>query len=657
MHLRATRLPGISGNGRRTIFIPPPLDGLPDAGAAYGPRRMRSAYTGAAMRVRRADNAELDIGFATTPQARTNLMPVPLVDNGPGIAGITTTQVGSGTEFGQPYIDIRWQGTATAAGALVFRQGSPVSYNPAVHAAVTPGLVYTASVGYRLIAGTAPAATLTARLIQRAANGASITFGTVYNLPAPTAGMQRAVAMDVINPGAVYAHAQVGYNVAINDVVDVTLRFYANNLELGIGNIKPLLQRDVPEVVAGVGDLDTETLMNFVSGENLLTFSEQFDNAVWTKTAGLTVIANAAVAPNGTMTADRIVPPNGTGNAAVAQVLTYLSSIYSPSFYAKADGYNFVQFFSTFAASSGFINFDLTTGAVTNSSLWTGSAENVGNGWWRLTVQTNTMNPVTSNIGAHVLVTGNEGRYTAVTTDGTSGIFLWGYQLRNGTQAGRYNPTTTTAISLTSAKSGFVAVLYDQTGNGRHLTQTTAANQPSGLIAGAVVTENGRPIFVCDGVNDVLSSAAGVADAVMGGKPFTATHITFGSNSQFGWTGNGPNGTASVPRLYFQRNAYAYNNNATVAVGAASGGRVLSYTHDGVTTPSARRDGVLMGTGTEPVIPTFGGGGYLSVPLFAGGVPQAGGFAEFVAFSQLLTTDQLQQFERNIGAYYGVPVS
>jgi hypothetical protein len=643
--------------GARSNVISPPLDGLPAATFAYGPRRMRSAYNGAAMRVRRADNAELDVGFATAPQTRTNLMPVPLVDNGPAVPGITTTQVGSGTEFGLPYIDIRWQGTATGAGALVFRQGGATTYNPAVHAAVTPGLVYTASVGYRFIAGTVPSQTLTMRLIQRAANAVGLSFGSVYTLPAPTAAMQRAVAMDVIVPDVVYAHAQIGYNIAINDVLDVTLRFYANNLELGIGNIRPLLNRNVPEVVAGIGDLDTETLMNFVGGENLLTFSEQFDNAVWSKTAGLTVIANAAVAPNGTMTADRIVPPNGTGNAAIAQGFTYLSSIYSPSFYAKADGYNFVQFFSTNAASSGFINFDLTTGAVTNSSLWTGSAENVGNDWWRLTVQTNTMNPAVSNIGAHVLVTGNEGRYTAVTTNGTSGIFLWGYQLRVGTQAGRYNPTTTTAISLTAANSGFVGTYYDQTGNARHLTQTTAANQPSGLIAGAVVTENGRAILSCDGVNDVLSSAAGVADAVMGGKPFTATHITFGSNAQFGWTGNGLNGAASVPRLYFQRNAYAYNNNGTVTVGAASGGRVLSYTHDGVTTASARRDGVMRGTGTEPVIPTFGGGGHLSVPLFASGVAQAGGFSEFVAFSQLLTTAQLQQLERNIGAYYGVTVA
>jgi hypothetical protein len=192
------------------------------------------------MRVRRsADDAQLDIPLATAVQTRTNLMPVPLVDNGPPVGGITVTQLGSGVEFGQPYIDVRWQGTATASGALVFRQGPGGIYNPAVHAAVTPGLVYTASLGYRLIGGTAPTQQLSIRLIQRAANATGISFGTVYNLPAPTAALRRAVAMDVILSGVTYAHAQFGYSLAINDTVDVTLRLYANNLEQAIGNLRP----------------------------------------------------------------------------------------------------------------------------------------------------------------------------------------------------------------------------------------------------------------------------------------------------------------------------------------------------------------------------------------------------------------------------------
>jgi hypothetical protein len=41
--------------------------------------------------------------------------------------------------------------------------------------------------------------------------------------------------------------------------------------------------------------------------------------------------------------------------------------------------------------------------------------------------------------------------------------------------------------------SGFVQTWYDQSGNGRHATQTTASSQPLIVSAGSLITENGRP--------------------------------------------------------------------------------------------------------------------------------------------------------------------
>mgnify|MGYP000875625852 CR=1 FL=1 len=45
---------------------------------------------------------------------------------------------------------------------------------------------------------------------------------------------------------------------------------------------------------------------------NLFEYSEQFNNAAWNNTSGVTITANSAIAPNGTMTADRLV---GTGGS------------------------------------------------------------------------------------------------------------------------------------------------------------------------------------------------------------------------------------------------------------------------------------------------------------------------------------------------------
>jgi len=53
-----------------------------------------------------------------------------------------------------------------------------------------------------------------------------------------------------------------------------------------------------------------------------------------------------------------------------------------------------------------------------------------------------------------------------------------------------YNVFTT---SSTSTENAFVSTWYDQSGNNRHATQTTASSQPLIVSSGSLVTENGKP--------------------------------------------------------------------------------------------------------------------------------------------------------------------
>lgn len=66
-------------------------------------------------------------------------------------------------------------------------------------------------------------------------------------------------------------------------------------------------------------------------------------------------------------------------------------------------------------------------------------------------------------------------------------------------------------LSFIGANSGFVTTLYDQSGNGRHWTQTTAANQPRVVNAGVF---DGVVYF--DGSNDYLTSNASSSGANSG---------------------------------------------------------------------------------------------------------------------------------------------
>jgi hypothetical protein len=54
--------------------------------------------------------------------------------------------------------------------------------------------------------------------------------------------------------------------------------------------------------------------------------------------------------------------------------------------------------------------------------------------------------------------------------------------------------------------NGFVTTWYDQSGNGKNATQTTAINQPQIVSAGSIITNGGKPCLQLDNVNDSLQT-------------------------------------------------------------------------------------------------------------------------------------------------------
>jgi hypothetical protein len=178
------------------------------------------------------------------------------------------TTIGTGTEFGQPYIDVRWQGTVSASGALQFTHSAlSVPFDPAIHAPVTPGLTYTTSVGFRLVSGTAPGgiSTIRAMMIN---SGGGFMGGPILQISNPNATLQRNAIVASAAANAAYIAPNIYWQVGTGAVIDFTVRFYTANVELGVGNARPLLQRNVPETVAAIGELDAEALLNFVGNGN-----------------------------------------------------------------------------------------------------------------------------------------------------------------------------------------------------------------------------------------------------------------------------------------------------------------------------------------------------------------------------------------------------
>ena len=207
---------------------------------------------------------------------------------------------------------------------------------------------------------------------------------------------------------------------------------------------------------------------------NLVTYSEQFDNAAWNDFRSSSLQSNAAVAPDGTLTADKLVEAAATAAHFVQRVTTITivnSTTYTATLYAKAAGRNYLQFSAD--AASGFLGaittIDLSTGTVVLAGTGvTASATSVGNGWYRCSFTvTSTGTSSRPGIGISSDATVSSGSFKSYAGDGFSGIYIWGAQLEAGAFATSYIPTVASQVTRAADSASMIgnnfARWYNQT--------------------------------------------------------------------------------------------------------------------------------------------------------------------------------------------------
>ena len=179
-----------------------------------------------------------------------------------------------------------------------------------------------------------------------------------------------------------------------------------------------------------------------VAEQNLLTYSQEFDNALWVK-SNSAVTATTGTAPDNTTTADTIATTAGLSSHTIQQTITLPTGSNVFSTYLKAGTNNYAQL--TFAGTTNYANFDLSTGVTGTSSGVVSSIVSIGNGWYRCVVIF-TKSTETSCIIA-LASTASDTYLQAWLALGTETILSWGAQLELRSAATAYIPTTTQTIT------------------------------------------------------------------------------------------------------------------------------------------------------------------------------------------------------------------
>jgi hypothetical protein len=259
---------------------------------------------------------------------------------------------------------------------------------------------------------------------------------------------------------------------------------------------------------------------------NLVTYAEDFSNAAWAKNSGVTITANANIAPDGNLTADKLNETTiAAGLSGVSRTISGLTNgtTYTASVYAKAGERKYIYM----SAGNRELNADLINGVITFTN-GTATIKNVGGGWWRITLQF-------TAVGTSAVL----GFYLAypvvVSTKATgNGIYLWGAQLEAGAFATSYIPTAAASVTRSADAANMTGTNFSswyRADEGAFLVEAATFAPASGAvgrilslsISGSESTETNR-VFTYNGKIGGNTRFSGISQSDL--QPFTYTTNT-----------------------------------------------------------------------------------------------------------------------------------
>lgn len=264
---------------------------------------------------------------------------------------------------------------------------------------------------------------------------------------------------------------------------------------------------------------------------NLLTFSEQFENAVWSKIAVVTT-ANQSVSPNGSINAYKVAADTTNQEHFIEQGFSVTAgTVYSASCYIKNDGATDVTIRYVVAGLwpngvSPIVRLNFATGQVSviQGSPSSFSAVLLPNGFWLLS-----MSVVCAVSGGAIFrIAQFSGSNATFSGNNTDGFFVWGGQVEAGAFPTSYIPTTTAQATrladIANIDGANFAAFYNQS-EGTIMTEFL----PQQVVSARLVCFDAGSIsnqidITTTGVGTVAIES--VSSGVFGGSVATTAAIT-----------------------------------------------------------------------------------------------------------------------------------
>jgi hypothetical protein len=248
----------------------------------------------------------------------------------------------------------------------------------------------------------------------------------------------------------------------------------------------------IETVASGVSRLNYPMIDGVVKGcphhilepqrTQLVQYSEDFSNAYWGK-SNITVTTNQTISPDGSQNADKFLENTSTASHLISKSGISITSgvSHTLSVFVKANGRNTFRLFTDTGGNSFFAYFNLETKSIgSKQGLTASKIEEYPNDWYRCSIS---FTPTTTSIYVQFLLT-LDNETTSYTGDGSSGMYLWGAQIEQGSYPTSYIPNYGTSGGVTRSAetangSGSAATFNDS--EGVLMAEISALTEDSGL--------------------------------------------------------------------------------------------------------------------------------------------------------------------------------